>query len=99
MSQPPSRDDDAELVLNKVRVGGRAASLYVYRDRLVITTDTEERTIPMGELQRVATRRWWRGARLLLALEHGEIVQVRRLESSKCRIAHRIIIDIARGEH
>ena len=95
MSDPA---EPARLVLTKVRIGREAGTLYVYPDRLVITTDTDERTIAMPELDRVATRRWWRGARLLLALEGGEIVQVRRIDPSTCRIAHRTIIAIARGK-
>src|SRR4051812_17497283 len=73
----------ARLALTKVRVDGAAADLYVYDDRLVVATAHGERIIPMGRLERVATRRSWRGApRLLLALSNDEIVEVRHLTAS-----------------
>jgi hypothetical protein len=90
----------AQLALQGVRVGGQAADLYVYDDRLVITSGDGERTIPMGRVERVATRRTWgRGARLLLTLPDGEIVEVRRLTPSATVTAHRTIVAIARRLH
>ncbi|MGZ4676483.1 MAG: hypothetical protein ACXVJ7_01280 [Acidimicrobiia bacterium] len=90
---------EARLALTKVRVGGRAAGVYVYDDRIVITTDDGDRTIPMADLERVGSRRNWRGARLLLAFSNGEVVQVRRLSQSATRVAHRTVVDIARRFH
>src|SRR6478609_7189963 len=67
----PSRHmaTQARLALTRVRIDGVASDLYVYDDRLVVTTEAGDRVIPMGRLERVATRRTWRGgAKLLLAL-------------------------------
>jgi hypothetical protein len=89
----------ARLALTKVRVNGRAANLYVYDDSLVVATDDGERIIPMDRLERIATRRTWRGARLLLALADDEVVQVRGLSASSTSVAHRTIVGIARGLH
>jgi len=92
--------DEARLALKDVRVGGLPADLYVYDDRIVIAGGDGERRIPMGRLERVATRRaWGRGARLLLALSGGEVVEVRRLSASATGTAHRTIVAIARRFH
>jgi len=90
---------DPHLALTKIRINRRAGNLYVYDDRLVIETLDGEREIPMGALERVATRRSMAGARLLLALSSGEIVTVRRLSGSAARVAHRTIIEVARRFH
>jgi hypothetical protein len=91
---------EARLALTRVRVDGVAADLYVYDDRLVVATANGERIIPMGRLERVATRRTWRGApKLLLALGKEEIVEVRHLSASSTVTAHRTIVAIARDFH
>ena len=90
--------DEARLLLAKVRINRRAGNLYVFDDRIEIVTDTGNRIIPMHELERLTTRRSWRGAKLLLALTDGEIIDVRRLAASHASRAHRTIIAIARGE-
>jgi len=91
---------EARLALTRVRVDGAAADLYVYDDRLVVTTEHGDRVIPMGRLERVATRRTWRGgAKLLLALSGDQIVEVRKLSPSTTVTAHRTIVGIARDFH
>ena len=92
--------EEARLVVKSVRVNGRPTDLYVYDNLLVLTGDDGERRIPLRELERVATRRTWgRGARLLLELSDGEIVEVRRLSQSATATAHRTIVAIARDIH
>jgi hypothetical protein len=91
--------DDAQLALQKVRVDGRPANLYVFDDRIVIATEAGDRVIPMDRLERIATRRSWRGARLLLALSDDEVLQVRGLSASSTSLAHRTIVGIARSRH
>jgi hypothetical protein len=91
--------DEPRLALTKVRVNRRPGNLYVYDDRLVIETVSGDQEIPMSEVERVATRRSVRGARLLLALSNGDIVQVHRLSVSSTRFAHRTIVAIARSLH
>jgi hypothetical protein len=91
---------EARLALTRVRIDGVAADLYVYDDRLVVTTEAGDRVIPMGRLERVATRRTWRGgAKLLLALSGDELVDVRKLSPSTSVTAHRTIVAIARDFH
>jgi len=91
---------DARLALKTVRVGGALADLYVYDEQIVITTGAGERVIPMGWLERVASRRTWRGRpRILLALSTDEIVEVRGLDRSAASVAHRTIVGIARDFH
>jgi len=91
---------EARLALTNVRVNGRAANLYAYDDSLVVTTDAGERIVPMDRLERVATRRSWRGgSRLLLALSDDEVLEVRGLDASSTAVAHRTIVGIARGLH
>ena len=54
----------------------------------------------MGRLERVASRRTWRGSpRILLALTDDEIVEVRGLDRSATSVAHRTIVGIARDFH
>lgn len=91
--------EQARLALANVRVGRDRGSLFVYDDRLVITSDHGERTIPITDIERVANRRSWRGTRLLLALTSGSVVQVRRLRPADLTVAHRTILAIARAAH
>ncbi|MEP6624275.1 MAG: hypothetical protein ABJC79_07515 [Acidimicrobiia bacterium] len=91
--------DDARLALTKVRIGRSMGSLYVFDDRIEITTDDGDRTIPITEVERVANRRNWRGSRLLLALKGGQVVQVRRLGPNATTVAHRTILAVARAAH
>jgi hypothetical protein len=92
--------DEARLALRNVRVNRRSAHVYVYDDRIVVTTDEGERVIPMAQLERIATRRNWRGRpRLILALSSGELTEIRRLDAQSTWVAHRTIIDIARRFH
>ena len=87
----------AKLLLNKIRVNGRPGTVEIFSDCIVVTTDEGGRTVPMLELEKVAIRQSWRGNRLLLALSGGEILEIRRLSPSSVRIAHRTILETARG--
>jgi hypothetical protein len=92
--------DAAQLALTKVRIGGRAADFYVYDDRLVVTTVAGERVIAMSRLERVATRRNWRGSvRVRLALSDDEVLEISGLNASSASVAHRTIVGIARRFH
>jgi hypothetical protein len=97
------RDDTsggARLALTNVRIAGRHADFYVYEDRLVVTTETGERVIAMSRLERVATRRNWRGSvRVRLALADDEILEIAGLNASSASVAHRTIVGIARRFH
>lgn len=91
---------EAVLALSKVRVNRRVASLFVYSDRLVIATADGERSVPLTHLERVASRRDWRGrAHLLLALDDDTVLDVRGLSASDTSVAHRTIVGIARDLH
>lgn len=87
----------ALLALTKVRVGRTRGRVYVFDDRLELVTDDNERTIPITEVERVAQRRSWRGARLLLTLTGGQIIEVRRLSPADTAVAHRTILALARA--
>ena len=91
--------DEARLALTNVRIGRSMGSLYVFDDRIEITSDDGDRTIPITDVERVANRRSWRGARLLLALSGGQVVQVRRLGPNATTVAHRTILAVARAAH
>lgn len=91
--------DEARLVLTNVRIGRDRGRLFVFEDRLEIVTDDGERTIPITHIERVAQRRSWRGARLLLALTGGQIIEVRRLRPADTVRAHRTILALARAAH
>lgn len=85
--------------MTRIRVDGRAGNVYVFDDRLVVATDAGERVIPMAEVERVASRRTWRGARLLVGLAGAEVLQIRGLGGSATSVAHRTIVDLARRRH
>ena len=89
--------EPALLALVKVRINRRAGNVYAYEDRIVIATDAGDRVIPMDDLERLATRRTWRGARILLALTDGEVVEIRGLSTSHASGAHRTIVGLARA--
>ena len=73
--------------------------MYVFDDRVEITTDDGEAVIPITDVERVANRRSWRGARLLLALRGGRVIEIRRLGPDATAVAHRTILEIARAAH
>lgn len=91
--------DAALLVLTNVRVGRARGRVYVFDDRLELVTDDGERMIPITDVERVAQRRSWRGARLLLALTGGQVIEVRRLGPADTAVAHRTILALARAAH
>lgn len=91
--------DDARLFLQKVRVNRRRASFFVYDDRFVISTDVGERTIPMGHLDKISTRKSVRGAKLLLLFDNDELVEIRGLSTADTTVAHRTIVGVARAFH
>ncbi len=74
-------------------------SLFVFDDRIEITTDDGDRSIPITQVERVANRRSWRGTRLLLALTGGQVVEIRRLGPNATTVAHRTILAVARAAH
>ena len=90
---------EARLALTNVRIGRSAGSLFVFDDRIEITTADGDRMIPITAVERVANRRSWRGTRLLLALTGGQVVEIRRLGPNATTVAHRTILDIARAAH
>lgn len=91
--------DEARLLLRNVRLGSARGTMFVFDDRLELSTDDGERTIPITQLERVANRRSLRGSRLLLALSDGQVIEIRRLSASDTAVAHRTILAIARAAH
>jgi len=92
--------NEARLALHDVQVNRRVANVYVYDDRIVVVTDDGERIIPMRRLERVATRRSWRGQpRLLLSLTDDEIAEIGKLDAKSTAVAHRTIVGLARRHH
>lgn len=89
----------ARLALTNVRIGRKRGSLFVFEDRIELATDGGEHRIPITDVERVANRRSWRGARLLVSLTGGQIIQVRRLRPADIAVAHRTILALARAAH
>ncbi len=89
--------ETAILLLNKIRINGRPGSVQIFSDRSVVTTDEGERTVAMSELEKVTILQSWKGNRLQLVLAGGETLEIRRLSPSSVRIAHRTILETARG--
>lgn len=91
--------DPARLAITKVRIGRERGSLFVFDDHIELSTDAGERRIPITDVERVANRRSWRGARLLLALTGGQTIQIQRLRPADIAVAHRTILALARAAH
>jgi hypothetical protein len=91
--------EEARLALQKIKINRRIGSLFVYDDRFVISTDAGESVIPMGRLDKLATRRTVRGAKLLMLFDGDEVVEVRGLSASDTTVAHRTIVGVARAFH
>lgn len=91
--------DEARLALQKVRINLRRGSVFVYDDRFVVSTDQGERSIPMGRLDKLSTRKSLRGAKLLLLFDGDEMLEIRGLSASHTAVAHRTIVEVARAFH
>jgi hypothetical protein len=87
--------EDAALVLQKIKVNGRAAVLSAFDDRLMLVTGDGTRTIPIGDLARIAHKAGVRTGRLMITLTDGELLVVRGLRSRDTPTAYTILVRLA----
>lgn len=88
-------DDSAALVLQQVKVNGRASVLSAFDDRLMLVNGDGTRTIPMSDLARIAHKAGLRTGRLVITLTNGEVLVVRGLRSRDTPTAYTILVSLA----
>ncbi len=71
-STVPAVEDVAALVLNSVRVNGRAALVSAFPDRLVIVDPSGTQVIPMGDLARITHKAGLRTGRIGIVTVNGD---------------------------
>ena len=87
--------DEAALVLNSVKVNGRAALVSAFPDRLVVVTSDGTRAIPIGDLARIAHKAGVRTGKLILTTVDNEQLVVSGLRSRDTPTAYQIIVSLA----
>ena len=65
-------DDEAAIILNSVKVNGRAALVSAFTNRLVIVDRTGTRVIPIGDLARITHKSGVRSGRIGIVTVEGE---------------------------
>jgi hypothetical protein len=87
--------DEAVLVLETVKVNGRAAQLFAFPDRLLLVDPDGPRTIPIRDLARIAHKAGLRTGRIVLRTVDGEELLVRGLRARDTATAYRILVQLA----
>jgi len=85
------------MVLDKVKVNGAAATVYLFTDRLVVRTEDDEQEICVGEIARVATKGTVRTGTVTVGLADGGLLAIRGLRLRDARLAHRTLVRLAGG--
>jgi hypothetical protein len=90
-------EEAAALILNSVRVNGRAALVSAFPNRLVIVDPGGTRVIPMGDLARITHKAGLRTGRLGIVTVDGEEITIRGLRSGETPTAYQILVRLASG--
>jgi hypothetical protein len=88
-------DDEAALILNSVKVNGRAALVSAFTNRLVIVDRDGTRVIPIGDLARITHKAGLRTGRLGIVTVTGEEIAIRGLRSGETPTAYQILVRLA----
>ena len=94
----PEPKEDAALVLQSVKVNGRAAWFSAYSDHLSIVTSDGTEDIPIRRVARISHRTGLR-SRLDLAMVDGEVVSIRGLKARDVPTAYRVLVRLAAAAH
>ena len=86
-------DEDAVLILNSVKVNGRAALVSAFPDRLVIVDRDGTHTIPISDLARITHKNGVRSGRLGVVTVDG-----RGLRSRDTPTAFQLLVRLASGK-
>jgi hypothetical protein len=87
--------EEAALVLKTVKVNGRPAQLFAFADRLLLVDPDGPRTIPIGDLARIAHKAGLRTGQLVLTTVDNEQLVVRGLRSRDTPTAYQILVQLA----
>jgi hypothetical protein len=88
-------DDEAALILNSVKVNGRAALVSAFTNRLVIVDKNGTRVIPIGDLARITHKSGLRSGRLGIVTVDGEELDVRGLRARDTPTAYQVLVRLA----
>jgi hypothetical protein len=87
--------DEAVLVLKTVKLNGRPAQLFAFKDRLLLVDPDGGRTIPTRDLARLAHKSGLRTGRLMITTVDGEQLVVRNLRARDTPTAYQILVSLA----
>jgi hypothetical protein len=90
-------DEDAVLILNSVKVNGRAALVSAFPDRLVIIDRGGTQTIPIGHVARVTHKAGVRSGRLGIVIADGRQFEIRGLRARDTPTAFQVLVRLASG--
>ncbi len=88
-------DDEAALILNSVKVNGRAALVSAFTNRLVIVDSRGTRVIPIGDLARITHKSGVRAGRIGIVTVEGEELAIRGLRAGDTPSAYQILVRLA----
>jgi hypothetical protein len=88
-------DEDAVLILNSVKVNGRAALVSAFPDRLVVVDRDGTRTIPIADLARITHKAGVRSGRLGIVTVGGDHLEIRGLRSRDTPAAFQVLVQLA----
>jgi len=88
-------DDEAALILNSVKVNGRAALVSAFTNRLVIVDRNGTRVIPMGDLARITHKSGLRSGQLGITIVDGEELVVKGLRARDTPTAYQVLVRLA----
>jgi hypothetical protein len=88
-------DDAAVLILNSVKVNGRAALFSVFPDRLVVVDRVGTRTIPVRDLARITHKSGLRAGQIGITTVDGDQLVVKGLRASDTPTAYQVLVRLA----
>ncbi len=95
---PAMADGEAVLILNSVKVNGRAALVSAFPDRLVIVDRDGTQTIPIRDLARITHKAGLRAGRLGILTTDGREFAIRGLRSRDTPTAFQLLVQLASGK-
>jgi hypothetical protein len=88
-------DEEAALILNSVKVNGRAALVSAFTNRLVVVDSTGTRVIPIGDLARITHKSGVRSGRIAIVTVDGEELLIRGLRARDTPTAYQVLVRLA----
>jgi hypothetical protein len=88
--------DPAVLALDRVEVNGRTTRLYAFADRLELVDETGLRVVALTDVARITSKSGLRRGHIVIEVQDGETLVVRRLKSADAGVAFRLLVGLAR---